>query len=98
MVYLVSVTFSPSLTLFHLNPSSILQSTVYPVTGVPPSDRGGVHDNTHDRFLMSDTVGLPGGPGGSEKDKRHRFIDRLFGNRFTNTSVQRNCLVHEIIE
>lgn len=51
-------------------------STMYPVTGDPPSVTGGLHVSTHESRKISVTSGLDGAPGGSAMI--HRFT-RLNG-------------------
>jgi len=62
-----SNSFVVGLTLsgIHFPPTSVRRSMVYWVTGVPPSDRGGLHARWHESLVTSDTSGTLGAPGKS---------------------------------
>lgn len=48
----------------HLLSPNFRFSRTYPVTGLPPSDRGFVQDKVMESVLVSIAWGIPGGPGG----------------------------------
>ena len=62
-VNVVSLHGRRSFSGFHLLLPFSLISITYPLTGLPPSSLGLVHDSVTESASTSSTIGLPGAPG-----------------------------------
>lgn len=58
----------------HLSSPNFRFSNTYPVTGLPPSERGFVQDNVMESVLVSTEWGIPGGPGGSKRKELQKRL------------------------